>query len=58
MRSRNLYKIYIIKTIETKLEKNDNVYFKLKKKLNYFLNVKFIAYLLSHTHYFLIECLH
>jgi len=37
-------KIYIIKTIKTKLEKNDNnVYFKLEKKLNYFSNVKFIA---------------
>jgi len=39
-----LHKYYIIKAIETKLEKNDiNVYFKLEKKLNYFLNVKFIA---------------
>jgi len=44
MCSRNLHKIYIIKTIEIKLEKNDNnVYFKLEKKLNYFSNVKFIA---------------
>jgi len=34
--------INIIKTIDTKLEKNDNVYFKLEKKLNYFSNVKFI----------------
>jgi len=37
-----LDKYYIIKTIKTKLEKN-NVYFKLEKKLNYVLNVKFIA---------------
>jgi len=28
--------VNIIKIIETKLEKNDNVYFKLEKKLNYF----------------------
>jgi len=41
---KNLHKIYIIKTIKTKLEKNDsNIYFKLEKKLNYFLNVKFIV---------------
>jgi len=33
-----------MKTIETKLEKSDNnVYFKLQKKLNYFSNVKFIV---------------
>jgi len=39
-----LHKYSIIKTIDTKLEKNDNnVYFKLEKKLNYFSNVKFIA---------------
>jgi len=38
-----LHKYYIIKTIETELENNDNnVYFKLEKKLNYFLNVKSI----------------
>jgi len=44
MCSKNLHKIYIIKIIETKLEKNDNnVYFKLEKKLNYFSNVKFIG---------------
>jgi len=39
-----LHKYSIIKTIDTKLEKNyNNVYFKLEKKLNYFSNVKFIA---------------
>jgi len=36
--------IYYKNNRETKLEKSDNnVYFKLKKKLNYGSNVKFIA---------------
>jgi len=52
-----LHKYYIIKTIETKLEKNDiNVYFKLEKKLNYFSNVKFIATPFESHSLFLMEC--